>query len=261
MSRSRRDRGHSRRRRGGRRRRAEIVLCPPATLLMAAAKLCEGSRACARRPGLPCGAERRAHRRLSGRNAEGRRRLLCDRRPFRTACRSWRDRRHRRRQGVGGLARGPLGHPLCRRDARRARGGRGFGKGRRRSSANPCRRTLPDAARLAIAYEPVWAIGTGLTPTPRPMSPPCMAFCGDELARQFPAEAAEIRILYGGSVKPGNAAELLGRRRMSTAPSSAARASRRRSFWRSPACIGASTQIAKSIYRIRHHELIDLIIC
>ncbi len=70
-------------------------------------------------------------------------------------------------------------------------------------------KTVADPQRLTIAYEPVWAIGTGLTPTPRDVAE-MHDFLRDELRRRLPAEAEGIRILYGGSVKPSNAAELLG---------------------------------------------------
>ena len=65
------------------------------------------------------------------------------------------------------------------------------------------------AAKMAVAYEPVWAIGTGLTATPE------MANAAHQLIRQeasnvFGEEyAKQLRILYGGSVKPENAHDLL----------------------------------------------------
>ena len=59
-----------------------------------------------------------------------------------------------------------------------------------------------------IAYEPVWAIGTGLTPTAADVKE-AHAHIRAELSKRFPAEAASVRILYGGSVKPSNAVELL----------------------------------------------------
>jgi len=60
---------------------------------------------------------------------------------------------------------------------------------------------------VVIAYEPIWAIGTGRTATPEQAQEVC-AFIRDVL-RERGAPAEEVRILYGGSVKPANAAELL----------------------------------------------------
>jgi triosephosphate isomerase len=71
--------------------------------------------------------------------------------------------------------------------------------------------SLPDgpaAAKLVIAYEPVWAIGSGLTPTPADVAE-VHAFIRKRLAERFNAAGGRIRILYGGSVKPSNAGELL----------------------------------------------------
>jgi triosephosphate isomerase len=60
---------------------------------------------------------------------------------------------------------------------------------------------------VVIAYEPIWAIGTGRVATPEQAQEAC-AFIRDVL-RLRGAAAEEIRIIYGGSVKPGNAAEIL----------------------------------------------------
>ncbi len=73
------------------------------------------------------------------------------------------------------------------------------------------RASLPDAstgANTAIAYEPVWAIGTGLTPTLGDVGEVHGAIRA-VLAERFGAEGWKMRILYGGSVKPANAKELL----------------------------------------------------
>ncbi|HRX87309.1 MAG TPA: triose-phosphate isomerase [Phycisphaerae bacterium] len=65
-----------------------------------------------------------------------------------------------------------------------------------------------DTARLTIAYEPVWAIGTGKTATPD-QAQAVHAFVRAKLGGIYGATAAQqLRIQYGGSVKPGNAAEL-----------------------------------------------------
>jgi triosephosphate isomerase len=71
--------------------------------------------------------------------------------------------------------------------------------------------SLPDgatAANLVVAYEPVWAIGTGLTPTPADVAE-VHAFIRQSLTDRYGADGAGVRILYGGSVKPSNAKELL----------------------------------------------------
>jgi len=71
--------------------------------------------------------------------------------------------------------------------------------------------SIPDGATagtLVVAYEPVWAIGTGLTPTPADVAE-VHGFIRTRLANRFGTEASGIRILYGGSVKPSNAGELM----------------------------------------------------
>jgi triosephosphate isomerase (TIM) len=71
--------------------------------------------------------------------------------------------------------------------------------------------SLPEgatAATLVVAYEPVWAIGTGLTPTPADVAE-VHAFIRTRLTERFGAQGEGIRVLYGGSVKPSNAKELM----------------------------------------------------
>jgi triosephosphate isomerase len=71
--------------------------------------------------------------------------------------------------------------------------------------------SIPDGAtagNLVVAYEPVWAIGTGLTPTPDDVAE-MHGFVRRRLAARFGATGEDIRIVYGGSVKPSNAGELL----------------------------------------------------
>jgi triosephosphate isomerase len=70
--------------------------------------------------------------------------------------------------------------------------------------------SIPDgatAANTVIAYEPVWAIGTGLVPTTTQIAE-VHAFIRARLTERFGDEGAGMRILYGGSVKPANAAEI-----------------------------------------------------
>jgi triosephosphate isomerase len=65
------------------------------------------------------------------------------------------------------------------------------------------------AENTVIAYEPVWAIGTGLTPTAADVAE-AHRHIRARLAVKLGAAAGRMRILYGGSVKPSNAIELLG---------------------------------------------------
>jgi triosephosphate isomerase (TIM) len=65
-------------------------------------------------------------------------------------------------------------------------------------------------AAVVIAYEPIWAIGTGKTATPE-QAEEAIAFIRSLVSARDAAVGAATRILYGGSVKPDNAADLLGR--------------------------------------------------
>jgi len=65
------------------------------------------------------------------------------------------------------------------------------------------------AARVTIAYEPIWAIGTGKTATPQ-MASEAHLIIRDEASEQLGRDiAANLRILYGGSVKPENTKALM----------------------------------------------------
>ncbi len=69
--------------------------------------------------------------------------------------------------------------------------------------------TLMDASRIILAYEPVWAIGTGRTATPE-TAQQMHAFIRSSVSRMFGNDVADgVRILYGGSVKPDNIAGLM----------------------------------------------------
>lgn len=65
-----------------------------------------------------------------------------------------------------------------------------------------------DLSKVVIAYEPIWAIGTGKVASPEQAQEAC-AYIRD-VVRMRGGAADDLRVLYGGSVKPGNAAELLG---------------------------------------------------
>ena len=74
------------------------------------------------------------------------------------------------------------------------------------------RGSVPDSAtaqNVVIAYEPVWAIGTGLTPTVEDVAA-AHRFMRDQLIARFADQGAGMRLLYGGSVKGANARELMG---------------------------------------------------
>ena len=91
------------------------------------------------------------------------------------------------------------------------RGTRGGTARRSTSSKRQLDGSLPPsctAANTVIAYEPVWAIGTGWTPTPQDVAA-VHEFIRDRLCNALGDEGSGIRILYGGSVKPSNARELL----------------------------------------------------
>ena len=69
--------------------------------------------------------------------------------------------------------------------------------------------TVSDFSRIIIAYEPVWAIGTGKTATPE-IAAESHRILRDQARKQFgEKEAAAVRILYGGSVKPDNVSKLM----------------------------------------------------
>jgi triosephosphate isomerase len=64
--------------------------------------------------------------------------------------------------------------------------------------------------RVVIAYEPIWAIGTGRTATPE-QAEDAVSFIRELVRRRDEGAAQRLRVLYGGSVKPANAAELMAR--------------------------------------------------
>jgi triosephosphate isomerase len=69
--------------------------------------------------------------------------------------------------------------------------------------------SLEDEAELAIAYEPIWAIGTGKVPTAAEIAEMHSAIRA-RLVERFGERGAQVRVLYGGSVNPSNAAEIFG---------------------------------------------------
>lgn len=82
---------------------------------------------------------------------------------------------------------------------------------RRQLDAVVARAGVGAFANAVVAYEPVWAIGTGRTASPE-QAQEIHAFVRDTFARLDATIASSLRLLYGGSVKPANAAELFGQR-------------------------------------------------
>ena len=130
-------------------------------------------------------------------------------RSFRAAPLVRRDERLDPPQGQTSACRGDNPHPLYRRD---------FGRERKRwartgfcATARECLLglTQEEMLRIAIAYEPVWAIGTGKTATPE-IAQETHQFIREWLAKQYGEPlSSEIYLLYGGSVKPDNTAVLM----------------------------------------------------
>jgi triosephosphate isomerase len=79
----------------------------------------------------------------------------------------------------------------------------------RQVEADLARVPVPRLAEVVIAYEPVWAIGTGRNATAE-QAEQAIGFIRTLVAARDEGASKAVRILYGGSVKPGNAAELLG---------------------------------------------------
>ena len=181
----------------------EMLLCPPATLIAQMAWAAKGTT-------LPLGGQD-CHPKASGAHTgdisaamlKDAGRDPCDPRPFRTPRRSWRNRCPGARQGRGGSGRRP-----DRRSSASAKPRPSVTRARRwQVIGAQLDGSVPDgatAATLVVAYEPVWAIGTGRTPTIAQIAE-VHAFLRARLTARIGAEAPGVRILYGGSVKPSNA--------------------------------------------------------
>jgi len=114
------------------------------------------------------------------------------------------------RAKVGAALRAGLGPVLCVGETQEERkAGRTAEVLGRQVAAGVAGLSAVDAARLEVAYEPVWAIGTGRNATPE-QAADGHRVVREALAKALGAEAAgAARVLYGGSVNPGNAAALL----------------------------------------------------
>jgi triosephosphate isomerase len=111
---------------------------------------------------------------------------------------------------VKAALRNGLGPIVCVGETEKERdAGETFGRVRTQLDGGLAGLSAADAERLTVAYEPVWAIGTGRTATPQ-QAEEVHAFIRGILGEHFGEVAGRIRLQYGGSVKPDNAAALLG---------------------------------------------------
>jgi triosephosphate isomerase len=186
---------------------AEIVICPPATLLMAAAAICEGSRValggqdCHNEPSGPYTGDISAEMLKDAGAAY----VIVGHSERRSGYNEGNASVHEKaaaafRAGLTAIV--CVGETKAEREAGDALtvvGSQLVGSIPKTSSAET----------LVIAYEPVWAIGSGLTPAPQDIAD-MHGFIRGRANQHLPCQGARLRILYGGSVKPANAAQLLG---------------------------------------------------
>ncbi|MGB8901123.1 MAG: triose-phosphate isomerase [Methylocella sp.] len=186
--------------------RAEIVVCPPATLLMAVTAICEGTKVGV--GGQDCHAE--ASGAFTGDiSAE----MLKDAGATYVIL-GHSERRaghHETNEQVRAKAKAALRAGLmaivCVGETRAERDAGGALAIVGKQLASSITDNSPPG-RIVIAYEPVWAIGTGFTPTPQDIAE-MHGFIRERMNQHLPGQGANLRILYGGSVNPANAAELL----------------------------------------------------
>ena len=190
---------------------AEVVICPPFLALTAVVEALAGSAGRGRRPEHVLRGRRRLHRRGLGGDAPRRRRHAPSSSATPSAASSSarptrRSRARSRSRSSAGLL--PI---LCVGETEEERERDETDRIlRRQIDAGLSRVPAERLADVVIAYEPIWAIGTGKTATPEQAEDAC-GFVRSLVSARDEAAAERIRILYGGSVKPANAAELLGR--------------------------------------------------
>ena len=185
---------------------AEILVCPPATLIRAAVEIADGSA-------LVIGGQN-CHRHESGAHTGDISPLMLTDAGARYVILGHSERRADhgetnvavRAKAISAMKAGLIaivcvGETKAERDEGRAKAV----VGRHLQGSLPA---SIDPALLVVAYEPIWAIGTGVTPTSADIAV-MHNFMREELVRLFHADGAAIRLLYGGSVKPSNAADLM----------------------------------------------------
>ncbi|MBO0734240.1 MAG: triose-phosphate isomerase [Methylocapsa sp.] len=186
--------------------RAEVLICPPATLLMAAAALCEGSPL--KLGGQDCHAEPSGA--FTGDISAP---MLKDAgASYVIVGHSERRAGHQesdetvRRKTMAALDAGLCAIVCVGETAPERKAGEALAVAGRQIAGSIPKSAPPQ--RIAIAYEPVWAIGSGLTPGLKEIAE-MHGFIREKLFAVWPGQGGVTRILYGGSVKPENAAELL----------------------------------------------------
>src|SRR5450631_592634 len=185
---------------------AEVLICPPATLLMAAARICDGSAValggqhCHGAPSGPFTGDLSAEMLKDA----GATYVILGHSERRSG---HYEGNHSVREKTAAAFRAGLTAIVCvgETKAEREAGDALLAVGSQLAGSIP-KSSSPEG--LVIAYEPVWAIGTGLTPTPQDIAE-MHQFIRGRVDRILPGQGAKLRILYGGSVKPSNAAKLL----------------------------------------------------
>jgi triosephosphate isomerase (TIM) len=186
--------------------KAEVVVCPPATLLVAAAGICQGTPVGL--GGQDCHAE--ASGAFTGDiSAE----MLKDAgASYGILGHSERRAGHHEtdkivRAKAEAALRAGLAAIICVGETRAERdAGQAFSIVGTQLAGSIPENSPP--GQIIVAYEPVWAIGTGLTPMPKDIAE-MHGFIREWVNQHLPGQGASFRILYGGSVSPANAAELL----------------------------------------------------
>jgi triosephosphate isomerase (TIM) len=185
---------------------AEVLICPPATLLIAAARICEGSAValggqhCHEEPSGPFTGDLSAEMLKDA----GATYVILGHSERRSG---HHEGNHSVREKTIAALRAGLTAILCVGETKDERdAGDALPLVGSQLAGSIPKSASPES--LVIAYEPVWAIGTGLTPTPQDIAE-MHQFIRSQIDDLLKGQGARLRILYGGSVKAANAAELL----------------------------------------------------
>jgi triosephosphate isomerase len=187
--------------------RADLLICPPATLVHAVAQAAKGS-------GIAVGAQDVHHKESGAHTGDISAEMLADLGATHVIVGHSERRADHREEDDHVRAKALAAHRaglvavICVGETREEReAGRALD-----TVSGQVRGSVPDGAtaeNTVVAYEPVWAIGTGLTPTLADVAEMHARIRSDLSTLLGEAAASRLRILYGGSVKPANARELL----------------------------------------------------